>query len=273
MSEAFVAGFAARHDAAARLLRQAFAPPAGFAALDPRERIAPIDLHGAAAPSAASGSVSFSPQGPKHFSPADPDTHPTAGWNPLDPSSDPVGFIDPLAAAHASGFAEGQATAEAAAAIARTRDAALLTDLAAALVSGAGVDRDAIARRLRQTVLALVTKLIGDVGIAPDLLTARIEAAAELLSDQAESALLRLHPDDVALVKDGLPATIFAAGDTGVARGAFILESTSTIVEDGPDLWLAQLAAAIERVPLPAALEVPAADAAAHHQDEFARAA
>ena len=273
MSEAFVAGFAARHDAAAQVLRQAFGPPSGVAALDPRDHLVPPDPRAQAMPPAASGPVSFSPQGPRHFSPADPNAHPTAGWNPLDPASGPAGFIDPLAAAHAAGFAEGQAAARAAASTARTRDAAMLTDLAVALASGASVDRDAVARRLRQTVLMLVTKLIGDAGIAPELLTARIDAAAELLADQAESALLRLHPDDVALVEGRLPATIFAAGDAGVARGAFILESASTIVEDGPDLWLAQLAAAIDRVPLPAITREPAADPALEDRAEFARAA
>ena len=40
-------------------------------------------------------------------------------------------------------------------------------------------------------------------------------------------------------------------GDPHLARGAFVIESASTIVEDGPDLWLEQLAQAIDRVPIP----------------------
>ena len=63
--------------------------------------------------------------------------------------------------------------------------------------------------------------------------------------------MLRVHPDDVALLEGRLPKSIFAAGDPAVARGSFVLESASTIVEDGPELWLDQLAQAIERVPVP----------------------
>ncbi|MEH3159979.1 MAG: hypothetical protein PGN08_14255 [Sphingomonas taxi] len=60
-----------------------------------------------------------------------------------------------------------------------------------------------------------------------------------------------LHPDDLPLVAASLPKTIFAAGDAALARGSFVLESASTLVEDGPELWLGQLAAAIDRVPVP----------------------
>ena len=41
MSEAFQAGFAVRHQAAAHLLQQAFAPPSGFAPADLRAATAP----------------------------------------------------------------------------------------------------------------------------------------------------------------------------------------------------------------------------------------
>jgi flagellar assembly protein FliH len=46
---------------------------------------------------------------------------------------------------------------------------------------------------------------------------------------------------------------VFAVGDVHVARGSFVLESASTIVEDGPELWLEQLAQAIDRVAVPTA--------------------
>jgi len=233
MSE-FIAGFAARHDAIGHALAQAFAPPAGFAEADPRAR--------ATAPASP---------GPKHFHPADRQANPTAGWNPLDTGVEPSVFVDPIAAAHDAGYAEGYAAATAAMAAGTARDDDLIASVSAALAAGSRLDRDAIAAQLRQTVMFLVTKLVGDVGIAPDRLAVRIEAAAEMLSDAAESALLRVHPDDVALLEGRLPKTIFAAGDATIARGSFVLESASTVVEDGPDLWLDQLSAAIERVPVP----------------------
>jgi flagellar assembly protein FliH len=245
MSE-FVAGFSARADVAAQLLVQAFSVPAeGFAAADVRAR----------AGARPSGPVSFAPQpvGPKHFSPADRDADPVDGWNPVDPER-ATEFTDPIATARAEGFAEGVAAALAdrdAQDAEHARDRALVDRLAAALASDARIDREGLARGLRQTVLYLVTRLVGEVGVSGELLAGRIDAASDLLADQAESALLRVHPDDVALLDGRLPATLFAAGDPHVARGSFVLESASTIVEDGPELWLEQLAQAIDRVALP----------------------
>lgn len=224
----FVAGFAARHAVAASLLQQAFAPPSGFA---PR-------------------SVGEPRGGPRHFAPADPAVNPTAGWDPLDVDAPVTPFVDPVEAAHAAGYAEGLAAAAAAAQAIRVRDDALLTDVAAAL--DGRIDREAMAAQLRHTVLLLVTRIVGDVGVEADRLAARVDVAADLLADAAESAMLRCHPDDVALLEGRMPATIFPVGDASVARGSFVLESASTVVEDGPALWMEQLAAAIDRVPLPA---------------------
>uniref|UniRef100_UPI0035CAB731 FliH/SctL family protein n=1 Tax=uncultured Sphingomonas sp. TaxID=158754 RepID=UPI0035CAB731 len=243
----FTAGFSSRGQGVAEALKAAFAPRvAGFAPADLRER-------------AERGPVSFSPQdgpaGPRHFSPADPGSNPTEGWDPFDAdqTAAPVPFVDPIAVAHAAGYAEGVEAALAETAVTGERDRLLLASLAKALQADDRIDRDAVARRLRQTVLFLVTRLVGEVGIAPDLLARRIETATDLLSDAAESAILRVHPDDVALLEGKLPRQIFPVGDTSVARGAFVLESASTIIEDGPELWLEQLAHAIERVAVPEA--------------------
>ncbi|KQR82232.1 FliH/SctL family protein [Sphingomonas sp. Leaf343] len=237
-SGGFVAGFAARHEVAAGLLQAAFAPPGGFAPSDPRERIA--------------GAVASGAGMPRHFSPANPGNNPTAGWNPLDACTPPAEqpFVDPVAAARAEGYAEGLADATALAGAERDRDGALIQGIAGQL-SADRIDRAAIAAQLRQTVMLLVTRVVGDVGVAADRLTARVEIAARMLADAQESAMLRVHPEDVALLEGRLPATIFAVGDAQVSRGSFVLESASTMVEDGPALWLEQLTAAIDRVPLP----------------------
>lgn len=243
----FTAGFTARHEAVAQALQQAFEiSPEGFEPADLKARAARRD-----------GPVSFSPrsEGPRHFHPADPDARPTEGWDPFTAASAstvaPAEFVDPIATAHAAGFAEGMAAAIAEIGEAGARDRALLADLAEALRSDGQLDRERMARQLRQTVLFLVSRLIGEVGIAPDMLAGRIDAAAEMLADSAESALLRVNPDDVPLLQDKLPKTVFAVGDASVARGSFVLESASTIVEDGPELWLEQLAQAIDRVAVP----------------------
>jgi len=238
----FRAGFSSRHNAAAAALGAAFALPKPFEAFDLK---GPRPKSFSAAPAG----------GPRHFTPLDPDSNPTDGWDPLDPSltqGEGGGFVDPIAAARAAGHAEGVAATLAQVAADAGRDHALAEALGDALGRGVGFDRERMARQLRQTVLLLVGRLVGDVGIAPELLAARIQSAVDILADSAESALLRLHPDDVALVAGRLPKTLFPVGDAAIARGSFVLESASTIVEDGPDHWLRQLAAAIDRVAVPA---------------------
>jgi flagellar assembly protein FliH len=233
----FVAGFAARHAATPDRMARVLEPATGFAAVAPGRRSEPVH---------------FAPQrGPRHFSPADRSTNPTEGWDPLDPTIPDL--PDPVEAARAEGYAEGLAAAAANASDVFARDHALLADIAATLGGGVHVDRAAMAGRLRQTVMLLLSRLVGEVGVSPDLLSSRIGAATELLADAGESALLRVHPDDVALLEGRLPETIFAAGDASLTRGSFVLESASTVVEDGPELWLEQLGAAIDRVPVPPA--------------------
>lgn len=238
-ADGFVAGFAARHDAAALALHRAFDAPVGFAPADLLAR-----LHRAEAPQEPA---------PRHFSPADRQANPTAGWDPLDPGDPVPAFIDPVEAAHAAGYAEGLAAARAAVEEAGLRDKALLTELLDRLQASDRIDREAVAARLRQTVLLLVGRLVGEIGVSADLLAGRVEAAADLLADASESAMLRVHPEDVALLDGRLPKTIFAVGDAAIARGSFVLEAASTVVEDGPALWLEQLEAMIDRLPVPRA--------------------
>jgi flagellar assembly protein FliH len=237
----FAPGFASRHRAAAHVLQRAFAEPQNFA---PSE-VSHIGRRGFAEAG----------EGPKHFAPANPEVNPTEGWDPfaadLPPANLGGGFVDPIAAAREAGFAEGHAAARAEIEDVRAREQALLQQVSDALAAGAHFDRERMAGQLRQTVLHLVTRMVGEVGVAPDVLAARIGAAVDMLADSAESALLRLHPDDVALVDGKLPGTLFAVGDPHVMRGGFVIESASTVVEDGPDIWLEQLAQAIDRVPIP----------------------
>lgn len=262
----FVAGFSARQNAAAAALQQAFTPPGGFARTDlPGLAGLGIDL--------GSGPISFrarspmpgdqsaaEPAGevkPRHFHPVNRAEDPTDGWDPFaacepgaDPATDPIAMA--RAAGHAEGYAEGveAATAEfQALAAGQARDGQLLDGITQALA--ARIDRELIAGQLRHTVMALVTRLVGEIGIDADRLTARIEGAVDLLTDAQESAMLRVHPDDVVLLDGRLPQTIFPVGDPTIERGSFVLESASTIVEDGPRLWLDQLAAVMDKVPVP----------------------
>jgi flagellar assembly protein FliH len=236
----FVAGFASRHVAAADILARAFGAPGPFAATGvmPTPPVAPTRAE--------------STSGPKHFRPADPDHNPTEGWDPFNAADpmEPVG-IDPVAEAHATGFAEGMAAATAARESDMARDQAMLRHLADALGTATHVDRDAMAERLRHTVLTLVRQLVGEIGVSANHLIERIDQAADLLADGTESAILRMHAADVPLVDGKLPKAVIAIADPAIERGGFVLESASTVVEDGPSLWLDQLGSAIEQVPVP----------------------
>ena len=156
------------------------------------------------------------------------------------PHANDTGFTRPIVTAQAAACIEGMAATVAELGEARAHDQTMLIELAAALRSGGGADRKQIARQLREAV-----RLLGSGLIAPDILARRIELAAERLADSNESALLRLHPDDVAPLEGKLPTTVFAIGDAGVGRGSFVLESASAIIEDRPEQWLEQLAQAM----------------------------
>ncbi|NYT41747.1 flagellar biosynthesis protein FliH [Sphingomonas sp. R-74633] len=239
----FAPGFAGRISAAGHVLQRAFGDGAGFAPSEV-ERIGRRVFEEA-------------PAQPRHFAPANPDANPTEGWDPFAADTQHAQehgpFVDPIAAAHEAGFAEGHAAAVVEIEAAQARESALLDQVSTALATGAHFDRERMAGQLRQTVLHLVTRMVGEVGVAPDVLAARINAAVDMLADSAESALLRMNPEDVPFVHGKLPATVFPVGDPHIARGGFVIESASTIVEDGPDLWLEQLAQAIDRVPIPPA--------------------
>jgi len=230
----FVAGFAGRRDAAGAALRQAYA--AKGVAFAPRD-ITPTPPG--------------DPAQPKHFSPADADANPTEGWDPFDAGQQSAGFVDPVQSARQQGYDEGLAAALANGGRLGERDQALLQSLVAAIADDRRVDRDRLAAHLRATVMLLVTKMVGEVGIDADLLSRRVVSAAGMIGDDAESALLRMNPDDMSLVDGKLPENIFAVADPHVARGHFALESAATIVEDGPNQWLEQLAQLIDRTGLP----------------------
>ncbi|PZQ62053.1 MAG: flagellar biosynthesis protein FliH [Sphingomonas taxi] len=257
MSDAgFISGMPARADMAATTrdaARRGIAP--GFT---PADLIARIEqAFGARSPAPQADAVMDTAaepvaEAPRHFSPADPDADPTAGWDMLDSEAPVPACLEQIEAARIEGYHEGLADAARAADAVIARERELLEAVAAGLKGGGAIDRAALAAALRRTVTMLVTQLVGEIGVSAPLLAARVEAATELLADASESAMLRVHPDDVALLDGRLPGTVFPVGDEQVARGSFVLEAASTIVEDGPEMWLEQLSTAIERAAVPA---------------------
>ncbi|WP_298668572.1 FliH/SctL family protein [uncultured Sphingomonas sp.] len=236
----FVAGLSARHnDAAVRLRRVLSERPAGFAPADLIDRIE----HAFGTPAARQ---------PGGYTPASRDPAPTEEWDLVEPDAEPAPFLDPIEAARQAGHEQGLAAARAEQGEAAERDRAMLARLIEALRSDARIDRERLARQLRQTVLHLVSRIVGEADISGELLGARVSAASDLIAEASESAVLRVNPADMALIAGHLPSTIAPIGDTGIARGSFVLEAASTIVEDGPELWLEQLARTLDKVAVPA---------------------
>ncbi|WEK44662.1 MAG: FliH/SctL family protein [Candidatus Sphingomonas colombiensis] len=237
----FVAGLSARHnDAAVRLRRVLSERPAGFAPADLIDRI-----------EHAFGGVP-NPRQPCSYAPANNDVMPDDHWDPIEPDAEPAPFVDPVEVARQAGYDQGLAAARAEQGDAAERDRAMLARLVEALRSDARIDRERLARNLRQTVLHLVTRIVGETGVSGELLGARVNAARDLIADATESAVLRVNPADMALVAGHLPATIAPMSDAEIARGSFVLEAASTIVEDGPELWLEQLTRTLDKVAVPA---------------------
>lgn len=161
-----------------------------------------------------------------------------AGPAPADPP-------DPLAEAYALGHADGHA---AGLAIARAEAAA--ADAARDRITCAleTMDQDAVnrlAERLEATVLALCGAMLAEAAISPDGLARRAAAAAAMFARSGETRVIRLHPEDLALIHARLPEAWHCEPDPALERGALRIETRDGGVEDGPAQWQAALAEAI----------------------------
>lgn len=144
---------------------------------------------------------------------------------------------DPLAEARSAGFAAGQAEARAACEAEQMfRDAAVSAiEIACARLDEQQVSM--LADRLRETVLALCSGVLSDAAIDAVALTARVERAARMLARADDARVIRLHPDDLALVAPRLPADWRFEPDPELERGGLRVEGVGGGVEDGPAQW------------------------------------
>jgi len=152
---------------------------------------------------------------------------------------------DPATQAFAAGYAQGAADAEAAfsQAIAAQDAARARIELAFGRLD-ADLLRD-LEARLRETVLALCAPLLGEFAADPAALARRVETAAGMLARAADERVIRLHPEDLALVGARLPEDWHFEPDPGLERGALRIEGAAGGVEDGPATWLRALSEAL----------------------------
>ncbi len=162
-------------------------------------------------------------------------------------SARPAPLEDPLERAFAEGFASGveQACAESEArakAEAEAREALGL--------SFARLDRELteqLRQRLRDTVATLCEAALAPMALDQDALLRRIEQALALFARADDERVIRLNPDDIALVSPRLASDWQVEPDPALARGALRIEAANGGVEDGPAQWRAAITEAFEQ--------------------------
>ena len=144
---------------------------------------------------------------------------------------------DPIERARAEGYAAGhEAALTEAQAQAAAQDAARHR-LDSALRTMEAAQVDALEQRLRQTVLALCDSVLGDVAIDPAALETRVRRAAQMLPRAEDARVIRLHPEDLALIGHHLPEDWHCEPDSTLERGAVRVDGAMGGVEDGPAQW------------------------------------
>lgn len=152
---------------------------------------------------------------------------------------------DPLARAWAEGHAAGLAEARAEAAARTDADAAARGRIELALARLDAEQAETMRQRLLATVEALCEAAIAPLALDREALTARVARAAAMLSRADDDKVLRLHPDDLALVARNLPEGLETLADRSLDRGALRIETASGGVEDGPAHWRRAIAEAL----------------------------
>jgi flagellar assembly protein FliH len=149
------------------------------------------------------------------------------------------------ASAWAEGHAVGRAAAEAeCAALMAARDAAQ-AKLKLTLARLDAEQEELLRQRLYATIEVLCEASLAPLQLDADALLARVHRAAAMLARADDERVLRLHPDDFALIGKALPDELEVRSDPALERGALRLESVNGGVEDGPAHWRRAIAEAI----------------------------
>ena len=152
---------------------------------------------------------------------------------------------DPLEDAFARGLAEGEAQA-------RARYEGQLAELEqryAGLESGfaelACHEEERLRAALRETVAALCEATLQPLALDAGALAARVERAAALLQRASDERRVRLHPDDLALVRAAVSPSLVLEADPALARGSLRIETVDGGIEDCPETWRAAIREAL----------------------------
>lgn len=157
----------------------------------------------------------------------------------------PPAPTDPLALAYDEGRTAGLAEARSEAKRDAEREAQHRAKIELALVRLDAELTEQLHQKLVATVTALCEASLAPLALDPGLLAARVARAAAMLARADDERVLRLHPDDLALVCSQLPEGLAVREDLALERGALRIESSSGGVEDGPEHWRRTVAEAL----------------------------
>lgn len=152
---------------------------------------------------------------------------------------------DPAEAAFAEGYARGFEDAAAQARAQAEKEAAARTRLETAFERLAEAEGLRLEERLRETVLALCEHTLAPLAVDLDALNERISRALNALRRSEDERVLRLHPDDIALLAGRLPERVRIEPDPALDRGGLRVETAEGGLEDGPEQWRRALAEAL----------------------------
>jgi flagellar assembly protein FliH len=161
------------------------------------------------------------------------------------PPPPPLPPADPQALAWDEGYAAGFAQAQHEAQTAAASRASERTRIELSLARLDGELAEALRTRLFTAIEVLCEVAIAPLALDRDALAARVERAAAMLARADDDKVLRLHPDDCALLAGRLPDGLALEPDPALERGALRLETANGGVEDGPAQWRRAIAEAI----------------------------
>jgi len=146
-------------------------------------------------------------------------------------------FADGYARGREEGFAQAQEQAE--------RDAVARNRIELGLGLLAEDDERRLDEKLRETILVLCEQTLAPLVADPDALVVRVTKALGLLRRSEDDRVLRLHPEDIALLTGQLPEHLKIEPDAALERGEIRVETAEGGVEDGPGQWRRALAEAL----------------------------
>ena len=153
--------------------------------------------------------------------------------------------IDPIEEAAREAFLQGFQEGERLTREAMDQDNVLGAELASAIALVSQSGEGALASMLSQTVIRLVTQIMGDVPVDQDVLKARCEAVAACIDSDDARAVLEVNPEDLPLLQMEQMGVALAA-NPDLPRGSVRLATAEGWVEDGPDVRLARLHALMD---------------------------